>query len=139
MTILEQHALELATKESENPDLRDRGYVYWRLLSSDPEAAKVHPHWFPPLVDTPSNLYPQQVVLGEKPLISEDSSPLDAALLDELISNMATLASVYHKPPQAFVSKLKKKVKVFDPSKAEIKTTRRITGESDGDEGTTAV
>lgn len=110
-----QHALELATKESENPDLRDRGYVYWRLLSTDPEAAK-------------------QVVLGEKPLISEDSSPLDAALLDELIGNMATLASVYHKPPQAFVSKLKKKVKVFDPSKAELKTGRRITGESDGDE-----
>jgi hypothetical protein len=53
------------------------------------------------------------VVLGEKPLISEDTSPLDVALLDELISNMATLASVYHKPPQAFVSKLKKKVKVL--------------------------
>jgi AP-1 complex subunit beta-1 len=110
-----QHALELATKESENPDLRDRGYVYWRLLSTDPEAAK-------------------QVVLGEKPLISEDTSPLDASLLDELIGNMATLASVYHKPPQAFVSKLKKKVKVFDPSNAEMKTSRRITGESDGDE-----
>jgi hypothetical protein len=53
------------------------------------------------------------VVLGEKPLISEDTSPLDASLLDELIGNMATLASVYHKPPQAFVSKLKKKVKVI--------------------------
>lgn len=31
----------MATKESENPDLRDRGFIYWRLLSADPEAAKV--------------------------------------------------------------------------------------------------
>jgi hypothetical protein len=52
--------------------------------------------------------------------------------------NMATLASVSttSPPPQAFVSKLKKKVKVFEPSKAEMRTSRRITGESDeGDRG----
>ena len=28
------------TKESENPDLRDRGYLYWRLLSTNPKIAK---------------------------------------------------------------------------------------------------
>ncbi len=32
---LVQRALDLATQESDNPDLRDRGYVYWRLLSTD--------------------------------------------------------------------------------------------------------
>jgi vesicle coat complex subunit len=32
--------LKLATDESDNPDLRSRGYIYWRLLSEDPEAAK---------------------------------------------------------------------------------------------------
>ena len=32
--------LNLATKESDNPDLRERGYFYWRLLS-DPKVAKV--------------------------------------------------------------------------------------------------
>jgi AP-1 complex subunit beta-1 len=36
-----QKVLNLATQETDNPDLRDRGYVYWRLLSTDPEAAKV--------------------------------------------------------------------------------------------------
>ena len=32
--------LRLATDESDNPDLRNRGYIYWRMLSSDPEAAE---------------------------------------------------------------------------------------------------
>jgi vesicle coat complex subunit len=35
-----QRVLDMATEESDNPDLRDRGFVYWRLLSTDPEAAK---------------------------------------------------------------------------------------------------
>jgi AP-1 complex subunit beta-1 len=34
-------ALEIATKECDNPDIRDRAYIYWRLLSSNPDAAKV--------------------------------------------------------------------------------------------------
>jgi vesicle coat complex subunit len=28
--------LKASTEESDNPDLRDRGYIYWRLLSNDP-------------------------------------------------------------------------------------------------------
>lgn len=28
--------LKMATDESDNPDLRNRGYVYWRMLSMDP-------------------------------------------------------------------------------------------------------
>ena len=32
--------LNMATDESDNPDLRNRGYIYWRMLSMDPEAAK---------------------------------------------------------------------------------------------------
>ena len=37
---LVQKVLSLATQDSDNPDLRDRGYIYWRLLSTDPAAAK---------------------------------------------------------------------------------------------------
>lgn len=37
---LVQRVLSLATQDSDNPDLRDRGYIYWRLLSADPAAAK---------------------------------------------------------------------------------------------------
>lgn len=81
---LVQQVLSLATQDSDNPDLRDRGYIYWRLLSTDPAAAK-------------------EVVLAEKPLISEDTDLLEPTLLDELICHISSLASVYHKPPSAFV------------------------------------
>ncbi|MCO5604836.1 hypothetical protein L7F22_059010 [Adiantum nelumboides] len=83
-----QVVLNNATQETDNPDLRDRAYIYWRLLSTDPEAAK-------------------DVVLAEKPTISDDSNQLDPSLLDELLANIATLASVYHKPPESFVSRVK--------------------------------
>ena len=33
--------LQAATAENDNPDIRDRAYIYWRLLSSDPQIAKV--------------------------------------------------------------------------------------------------
>ncbi|KAL0588808.1 AP-2 complex subunit beta [Plecturocebus cupreus] len=81
---LVQQVLSLATQTSDNPDLRDRGYVYWRLLSTDPVTAK-------------------EVVLSEKPLISEETDLIEPALLDELICHICSLASVYHKPPSAFV------------------------------------
>lgn len=81
-----QKVLNLATEESDNPDLRDRGYIYWRLLSSDPEAARA-------------------VVLSEKPEIGDDTVAMEPSLLDELISQIGTLASIYHKPPEAFVMK----------------------------------
>ena len=81
---LVQKVLNMATQESDNPDLRDRGYIYWRLLSTDPVAAK-------------------NVVLAEKPLISEETDLLEPAMLKELISQIATLASVYHKPPSSFI------------------------------------
>lgn len=38
---LVQKVLQCATGECDNPDIRDRAYVYWRLLSKDPETAKV--------------------------------------------------------------------------------------------------
>ena len=46
--------LKIATEEANNPDLMDRAYIYWRMLSSSPQKTKY-------------------VVLGEKPQISEDS------------------------------------------------------------------
>lgn len=49
----------------------------------------------------------KDVVLAEKPVISDDSNQLDPSLLDELLANIATLSSVYHKPPDAFVTRVK--------------------------------
>ncbi len=73
--------LKWATEETDNPDLRDRGYMYWRLLSSDPATAK-------------------QVVMGEKPAITAESEQLDPATLEEMCLNVGTLATVYLKPVQ---------------------------------------
>jgi len=81
-----QRVLNLATEESDNPDLRDRGYVYWRLLSSNPDAAKA-------------------VVLAVKPTIADDTEQLEPELLQMLVGDIATLASIYHKPASAFVMK----------------------------------
>eukprot|EP01029_Cantina_marsupialis_P028340 TRINITY_DN776025_c0_g1_i1.p1 TRINITY_DN776025_c0_g1~~TRINITY_DN776025_c0_g1_i1.p1 ORF type:complete len:883 (-),score=262.76 TRINITY_DN776025_c0_g1_i1:95-2389(-) len=81
---LVQNVLNMATEESDNPDLRDRGFVYWRLLANDPNAAK-------------------KVVLSERPLIKDDTHFLEPALLDQLIDNLGTLASIYHKPVESFV------------------------------------
>lgn len=49
----------------------------------------------------------KDVVLAEKPVISDDSNSIDPSLLDELLANIATLSSVYHKPPDAFVTRVK--------------------------------
>ncbi|OOF96546.1 hypothetical protein ASPCADRAFT_206717 [Aspergillus carbonarius ITEM 5010] len=73
--------LKWCTEETDDPDLRDRGYMYWRLLSTDPATAK-------------------QVVMGEKPPISAESEKLDPRTLEELCLNVGTLATVYLKPVQ---------------------------------------
>lgn len=96
-----QVVLNNATQETDNPDLRDRAYVYWRLLSTDPEAAK-------------------DVVLAEKPTLSDDSNSLEPSLLDELLASIATLASVYHKPADAFVSRTRPAVQPTDEDEAYL-------------------
>lgn len=83
---LVQKVLQAATAENDNPDIRDRAYVYWRLLSNtdDPNAAK-------------------NIVLSEKPPITTTIQSLPPALLDQLLNEISTLASVYHEPPEQFI------------------------------------
>ena len=71
--------LKWCTEETDDPDLRDRGFMYWRLLSTDPATAK-------------------SVVMGAKPAITAESEKLDQATLEELCLNIGTLATVYLKP-----------------------------------------
>lgn len=80
-----------------------------RLLSTDPEAAK-------------------DVVLAEKPVITDEASGLDSSLLDQLLPNIATLASIYHKPPEAFVSRNRPS----PPSSAAEEEYNREGGEPTG-------
>ncbi|WVQ69912.1 uncharacterized protein L199_008135 [Kwoniella botswanensis] len=76
--------LKLATEEAENPDLRDRGFMYWRLLTSNPTAAR-------------------DIVLSEKPVISTETDRMDKGMLDQLLLQTGTLGSIYHKNPNTFI------------------------------------
>jgi AP-1 complex subunit beta-1 len=78
--------LTAATAENDNPDIRDRAYVYWRLLSN-----------------TTDQHAPKNIVLSEKPPITTTIKSLPPPLLDRLLAELSTLASVYHKPPEQFV------------------------------------
>ncbi|CEP18206.1 hypothetical protein [Parasitella parasitica] len=82
---LVQRILQTATTECDNADIRDRAYVYWRLLSTDPQAAKA-------------------VVLSEKPPIAGQNEGVSPALLETLLYDIGTLASVYHKPAETFIA-----------------------------------
>lgn len=81
---LVQKVLQLSTAENDNPDIRDRAYVYWRLLSSDPKVTR-------------------DVVLSDRPPITSTIHSLPPALLDQLLQELSTLASVYHKLPATFL------------------------------------
>ena len=83
--------LQIATEETDNPDLRDRAFIYWRLVFADIELAK-------------------KVVLNDKPPISEDSGIVEPELLEKLIQNMSFVASIYYKAPESFVPKIRAKI-----------------------------
>lgn len=72
--------LKWATEEVDNPDLRDRGFMYWRLLAINPSVAG-------------------EIVLAEKPAITTDSDRMDRGALDQLLLHTGTLSSIYHKNP----------------------------------------
>ncbi|KAK0609422.1 adaptin N terminal region-domain-containing protein [Immersiella caudata] len=87
---LVQKVLQEATADSDNPDIRDRAYIYWRLLSGDLDVAKVcHTN----------------IILSQKPPITTTVTSLPPVLLEQLLTELSTLASVYHKPPESFVGK----------------------------------
>jgi len=76
--------LKWATEEVDNPDLRDRGFMYWRMLAINPSAAG-------------------DIVLAEKPPITTDSDRMDRGALDQLLLHTGTLSSIYHKNPETFI------------------------------------
>jgi AP-1 complex subunit beta-1 len=108
--------LKLATEEAENPDLRNRGYVYWRMLTTDPDMAR-------------------EIILEEKPIISDHSENLDPSLLDSLIAYLGTLYSINIKPPgKTIISKdsVKERFDMEDDDENEIE---RVTEEVEDSTG----
>ena len=81
--------LKWSTEEVDNPDLRDRGFMYWRMLAINPAIAT-------------------EIVLAEKPAITTDADRMDRGALDQLLLHTGTLGSIYHKNPEVsqFFTKL---------------------------------
>ncbi|UZJ57041.1 hypothetical protein CBS101457_006361 [Exobasidium rhododendri] len=96
--------LKWATEEVDNPDCRDRGFMYWRLLSTDPATAK-------------------KIVLADKPPISTETDRMDRQLLDQLLLHGASLSSIFHRQPQTFIRGAKARYMPDSPALDE--TARR--------------
>jgi len=79
--------LKCATEEIDNPDVRDRAYIYWRLISS-PNASSND--------QFQSNT--KEVLLVSNPLITSENDNIDPEIVEELELNIGTLASIYLKP-----------------------------------------
>ncbi|KAI8880783.1 Adaptor protein complex beta subunit [Backusella circina FSU 941] len=79
-----QSGLHIASTKCGNADIRDRAYIYWRLLSTDPQTAKV-------------------IILSDKPLVEDEMRELSPGLLDTLIVEIETLTSAYHKKRETFI------------------------------------
>lgn len=95
-----QTVLEKSTQECESADVRDKAFIYWRLLSSASPDAQ------------------QQVLAPRLPPIKTIVSSFNPVVLEALVAELATLSSVYHKPAATFI----------DPSayeKFEKQPTRR--------------
>lgn len=91
--------LRWATEESGNPDLRERAFMYWRLVSSTETSLG------------PSTAFQEvtkSIVLQDNPLINSSTDNIDPNILEELELNIGTLASIYLKPVQ-FVFRLAKR------------------------------
>lgn len=80
-----QTVLEKATQECENADVRDKAYIYWRLLSSSSTDAQ------------------KSIISAQLPPIKTIISSFNPVILDALINELSTLSSVYLKPASTFI------------------------------------
>ena len=80
--------LKGCTDQENNPDLRDKAFMYWRLLSLTKMSGTSNALTFEAL---------KSVVDGELPLI-EMNTKLDPTVLEELELNIGTIVSIYLKP-----------------------------------------
>ncbi|ESW95824.1 hypothetical protein KL918_003380 [Ogataea parapolymorpha] len=80
-----QQALNQATKEIENPDVRDKAYIYWRILSTENSELQ------------------KKIILNKLPVLESTIDHFPPLLLNELVNEISNLGSVYHKPASSFI------------------------------------
>jgi vesicle coat complex subunit len=79
-----QFILNEATKGDTIPDVRNRAFIYWRLLSTSPEVT-------------------QKVIKFDKQMVVHSGVQYDDSVLSELIRSMGSVAGVLHIVPSDFV------------------------------------
>ncbi|KAK8895563.1 hypothetical protein M9Y10_024033 [Tritrichomonas musculus] len=86
-----RHVLSLITNEVDNPDLKDRAYMYLLVLTECPERAM------------------NVVMAPEPPMLNIDMQLLEPRLVEALVPLVGSLAVIYKKFPQEFVPSLRRK------------------------------
>lgn len=72
--------LTVATEEVDNPDVRDRAFIYWRMLATDPAKTK-------------------GVVFGYRPQTKDNDKLMDTRFLNEMMKTLGYTSSLYEKLP----------------------------------------
>lgn len=93
--------LRWATEDSDNPDVRDRGFFYWRLITDG---------------DLERTL---KIVINLDPLIGAENDIVDPAILEELELNIGTLVSIYLKSVEHVFRLAKRKQLPLSPALQE--------------------
>lgn len=72
----------------ENPDIRDRGYIYWRIIAKNPTLAS-------------------KLFVSKKPTINDLSYTFESSLLEKLVDGISSLSAIYFARPETFVKSLR--------------------------------
>lgn len=78
--------LTVATEEVDNPDVRDRAFIYWRMLSTDPAKTK-------------------NVVFGYRPQAKDSDKLVDPRFLNEIMKSLGYTNSLYERLPHELFQK----------------------------------
>jgi vesicle coat complex subunit len=106
--------LQKGAEESENPDVRDRSYIYWRLLENDPDLAK-------------------EMIAGEKrPFEFNEEEAFDQDILDDIINNMTNVSGVYHRTNKSLIPREDMIIDADDGAQPEKKDSKRDVKSSKG-------
>ncbi len=70
--------LTVATENVSNPDVRDRAFIYWRMLSTDPGKTK-------------------NVVFGYRPQAKDSDKLVDKTFLNDMMKSLGYASSLFEK------------------------------------------
>ena len=108
---LVKSALKMGGEETENPDVRDRAYVYWRLLESEPDLAK-------------------DMIMAEKPSFEfREEIAFEGSIVDNIIENMTNISAVYHKFSSELIPREDMVIDKNEEEEKEAKDKAEIKGE----------